>query len=628
MAIVLYLAQQKTKQMFSAKKYIVLGLAVALMVSCKKDDDNGGGGTPVNNDPKSISELVVPDNFNYETTREIELDIDLLTFIDNSNIKTTVTVFVDENAELETQIFKGSTQGSDNYKATITIPTYLEEVYVRTAGGVQKVGISSKKTYNLDYNSFTINTEPDTVPLPERLGNLGFGEAVNANKLSTTGQELLANGDFSSNNFGSASYWNTNIVADAKWYTIQNGSQFNDGGNQVLRFTDRYGAHQTVNAVAGDLITFSADMRRSGNISYAYLYIIPRNSSGTTLGFYSKYISKSSLSSSSYNNFSVAATMPSGTATVQLLIWVKPSNGTIYVDNASAIGPVLDADNDGVNDDDDDYPNDATRAYNVYYPSPNAFCTYAFEDLWPSKGDYDFNDLVLLYNHSIVTNANDEVVDFKAKYVVKALGGSLQNGFGVKFDGIASSNVQTVTGTEINDTYITNNANGSEAAQTDAVVIMYDDAEDIINRTSGSFFNTVPTNPAGTSDTVEVTVTFVNPISSFSVANDINPFIIVGGNRGTEIHLSGFEPTDLVDATLFGTGVDDTDPSAGEYYLSKDNLPWGIDIPVEFDYPTEKTEIIQAHNYFATWAQSGGDQRTDWYLNILGYRDLTSIFGL
>jgi hypothetical protein len=34
--------------------------------------------------------------------------------------------------------------------------------------------------------------------------------------------------------------------------------------------------------------------------------------------------------------------------------------------------------------------------------------TLAYEDLWPSKGDYDFNDLVVDYDFNIVKN-NQEV---------------------------------------------------------------------------------------------------------------------------------------------------------------------------------------------------------------------------
>jgi hypothetical protein len=47
--------------------------------------------------------------------------------------------------------------------------------------------------------------------------------------------------------------------------------------------------------------------------------------------------------------------------------------------------PIDDADGDGVNDVYDEYPNDAQRVFNVYYPSAITMAPVAFEDLWPSK---------------------------------------------------------------------------------------------------------------------------------------------------------------------------------------------------------------------------------------------------
>ncbi len=55
---------------------------------------------------------------------------------------------------------------------------------------------------------------------------------------------------------------------------------------------------------------------------------------------------------------------------------------------------------DGVPNDEDDYPEDPTRAFNSYDTA-----SVAFEDLWPAMGDYDFNDLVLGCTYKIVTNA-------------------------------------------------------------------------------------------------------------------------------------------------------------------------------------------------------------------------------
>ncbi len=64
------------------------------------------------------------------------------------------------------------------------------------------------------------------------------------------------------------------------------------------------------------------------------------------------------------------------------------------------VGGGTDADGDGVPNDEDDYPNDGDRAFDNYYPA-NGPGTLAYEDLWPGKGDYDFNDLVLDYRFKL-----------------------------------------------------------------------------------------------------------------------------------------------------------------------------------------------------------------------------------
>ena len=59
-----------------------------------------------------------------------------------------------------------------------------------------------------------------------------------------------------------------------------------------------------------------------------------------------------------------------------------------------------DTDEDGVSDLFDDYPNDPEKAFDNYSPAEGQFGTLAFEDLWPAKGDYDFNDIVIDYQYN------------------------------------------------------------------------------------------------------------------------------------------------------------------------------------------------------------------------------------
>ena len=275
---------------------------------------------------------------------------------------------------------------------------------------------------------------------------------------------------------------------------------------------------------------------------------------------------------------------------------------------------VPDADGDGVADANDDYPADPTKAYNNYYPSATGGGTVAFEDQWPSKGDYDLNDVVMGYRYQVVTNAANNVVKVIGNYTLLATGGELGNGFGVQFP-VNAGNVTNVTGGTL------------EAGQTKAVVILFNDM-----RSQMANWNTVY--GATTSPTVNYTVSFDvtggPSISTFGL-NSYNPFIWnygLGNNRGREIHLAGHAPTDLGYTSYFGTADDNSSVAGNRYFLTTTGLPYAIDVPVNpFNYPVEMKDITQAYLHIGAWAESGGVNFADWYSNTgADYRNTSNLY--
>ncbi len=280
-------------------------------------------------------------------------------------------------------------------------------------------------------------------------------------------------------------------------------------------------------------------------------------------------------------------------------------NGTPPVNN--------DTDGDGVNNSSDDYPTDPTKAFNNYYPTANGRATVAFEDQWPSKADYDMNDVVISYRYNIVTNASNVVVQVNANYSLIATGGVFQNGFGVEFP-INRANATGVSGGTL------------EAGQTKAVVTLFNNSRAAVQNWNTKI-------GLATSDSVNYAVSF-NVTSGPTLSNFglgiYNPFIwnnTAGFGRGYEIHLPGKTPTTLANTTLFGTSSDNSNITAGRYYVTKSNgLPWAINIPVKFNYPSERADITTAHLKFATWVQSNGTTYSDWYSNQAGYRNSSNIY--
>ncbi|NVO21595.1 MAG: LruC domain-containing protein [Bacteroidetes bacterium] len=313
----------------------------------------------------------------------------------------------------------------------------------------------------------------------------------------------------------------------------------------------------------------------------------------------------------------------------QTISHLDGTNNSISYSTEVGYAQTVDMDGDGVPDSYDDYPLDSQRAFNNYFPV-SGYGTLAFEDLWPSKGDFDFNDLVVGYLFNTITNSQNKLVETKANFLVRAIGGSFKNGFGVQLRGttIPSSEI-TCSGYNLQEKYITLLPNGLEAQQAKPTFIVFDNAFRILSGNSGTFGVNVQSGETFIpSDTVKIRLNY--PINKYTLTQldqtEINPFLIVNKDRSKEIHLADQPPTSLADISYFGTVNDNSIPSANRYYKSKNNLPWALNIPGNFDYPLEKQDILTAHLKMSSWVQSGGSEYADWYMNQPGYRNQAFLY--
>ena len=289
-----------------------------------------------------------------------------------------------------------------------------------------------------------------------------------------------------------------------------------------------------------------------------------------------------------------------------------------------------DTDGDGCTDDVDEYPNDPDRCFNNYYPAAGNG-TLAYEDLWPGKGDFDFNDLIIDYRFMTVTNSSNHIVETYGTFILKAYGAALENGFGFQLanNNIAGADITSVTGYNLQEGYINLEANGIEEGQTIPTIIVYDNAYNILPHPgSGIGVNTEPSATYVEPDTLNMYMAYT--ANTYTLAEldlpNFNPFLIVDLTRGIEVHLPDYPPTDLADESIFGTFDDDTDAGAGKYYKTESNLPWAIHIPEPFDYPIEKNDITSVYLKFAEWAESNGTLFQDWYQDKAGYRNSSLIY--
>ncbi len=273
---------------------------------------------------------------------------------------------------------------------------------------------------------------------------------------------------------------------------------------------------------------------------------------------------------------------------------------------------IIDTDGDGIPDDLDEYPEDELRAFNNYYPSPSGWGTLAFEDMWPQKGDYDFNDLVIDYRVNLVTDANNMIKDIKADMKLRAVGATYQNAFAIEFpfpiSAIDGSVESYGNGVPYNMPLI--------EAGTNVILKVISNTNDFVSVPGHDvFWNTQPDQPAFDPIDISFSISLVEAFDPFTAPDwgMLNPYIMVNRVLGHEIHLPGYPPTIHADSSLFGLDDDTTDPAAGRYYKTATNLPWALDVPISWKYPIEKKQITHAYLAFKPWAESGGTQYMNWY---------------
>jgi len=295
--------------------------------------------------------------------------------------------------------------------------------------------------------------------------------------------------------------------------------------------------------------------------------------------------------------------------------------------NLESTKKAIDSDGDGVYDYDDEFPVDPTKSASSYSPSTNTTGSLCFEDNWPNMGDYDFNDMVVDYKYNYYTDAANALTELRAEYTLRAIGASMHNGFGVQFN-IDPSLVKSVYGTKYTESYVKVNGNGTEQGQSKATIIVFDDAHKQMQRDGAAMYvNTDNPNTLVEPVVFSLVIKFNAGVLPASLGKaPYNCFVIVNGNRGREVHMVDYAPTDLVDLKLFGSGADKSNPDIKRYYQNKDNMPWVLHTPEPLVYPIEKENIIECYPYFTEWAKSEGRSNIDWYKDMPGYRVKSKLF--
>ena len=231
---------------------------------------------------------------------------------------------------------------------------------------------------------------------------------------------------------------------------------------------------------------------------------------------------------------------------------------------------------------------------------------YAFEDLWPAKGDYDMNDVMTKSTYTKLVDSKNNI--YEESYTFKTYGNyaTLTNGLAVRLDGVSTTDklefyVKAVGDEDFSALETTYDA-------TDRVVVLTND----VNTNKGAEYK------------VKVIHAENSPVEKETI--EAEPFIFRAENSSDavawwEVHLTGYKPTSKMNFGYFNTGDDCSQPDKDIYYVRKGNYPFAFflagatdeDLNPMLDPNNESMPIDKLYSGYSDWVTNNGTTNTDWY---------------
>jgi hypothetical protein len=232
-------------------------------------------------------------------------------------------------------------------------------------------------------------------------------------------------------------------------------------------------------------------------------------------------------------------------------------NRTIFLELRPEKKPKPDQDKDGVPDDADEFPDNP-----FLIGSTNGEYTIAFEDLYPGKGDADFNDMVVRLKIKEYIDNNNMISKIDITSKVLAAGAGYKNQLWL---GILDKDYQ----------------------------LIFNPKQDLNGK-----WNARPKDTYVDAPEHKLEVVLDPPVARDQMdVMPYDPYIKCNGNDLNQVHLS-FVKTKFKNKVVDG-----------------DNFPWAVLVPADWAWPYESTPIFSAYPEFKLWYESRGMEYKDWYLH-------------
>jgi len=236
-----------------------------------------------------------------------------------------------------------------------------------------------------------------------------------------------------------------------------------------------------------------------------------------------------------------------------------------------------------------------------YFPSASSYYLVGYEDLYPKKGDYDFNDLTVAYQVRYGLNSDSEVVTIRGTAYLITRGAGFNHDWHLKIP-LPGDTTATLTCTTLlipGDDYSFQDCSpeGSSFISGTVDIQVFSNTANIFADPGGAnFTNTLrdQTFVKGPKSTFRVDLDTPLPASSIGAA-PYDPYLFVH-NSGEKIQLLQVNPA----------------------FKDENGYPFGMLMPVDWLPPLEYFSISTIYPLFDSFVASEATENVDWYNTFLG----------
>ncbi len=273
--------------------------------------------------------------------------------------------------------------------------------------------------------------------------------------------------------------------------------------------------------------------------------------------------------------------------------------------------PNVDSDADGVNDAIDAAPCDPTVSARVFVPADRTWGMLMFEDNWPQRGDFDFNDAVLAYNQVLRYDSAGRLTGLRMELSVMAVGAGNVNGLALRLPGTPRQSVTSLNWSIANvPSSVAGEVRLDPNEQTATVIL----AENL-----HALFGVSQTRPWVNTDPNVAPLPYVDiavemgfdPGAQLSAADAPFDLFIFNRERGTEVHRPRYGGTANMNAALFNTADDGS--TSTRHFVTNQGIPFALEFPELTNYAREESPIDLLYPGIVTFGASAGAQAQDFF---------------